>query len=231
MRVVLSQPMFFPWIGLFEQIELADVYIHLDDVLMPGGQSFMHRVQLLNKKSFFWWNLPIKRVGLSKKKISEVEINLSPTWIKKSHRTLDQTFSKFANKKDALDIFENVVTKGFNNLSKFNIYLIEYISKFLEIECLFNHRNVINRSEDKTSNVINLLCAEGASEYISGLGGKEYLCQDQFDKKNIKLKFMNYRNIEYYQNSTQPFNPYVSILLPIASMGKDAKKLLVSKAM
>ena len=43
--VVISQPMFFPWVGMFEQIALADVYVHYDDVQFSKG-SFTNRVQL-----------------------------------------------------------------------------------------------------------------------------------------------------------------------------------------
>ncbi|HOX52645.1 MAG TPA: WbqC family protein, partial [Fibrobacteria bacterium] len=30
--VVITQPMYFPWVGLFEQIRLADEIVWLDDV-------------------------------------------------------------------------------------------------------------------------------------------------------------------------------------------------------
>ena len=43
MIVVISQPMFFPWIGMFEQIKAADVFLHYDDVQMPQGRSFISR--------------------------------------------------------------------------------------------------------------------------------------------------------------------------------------------
>ena len=29
--VVISQPMFLPWIGLFEQVKVADHFVHYDD--------------------------------------------------------------------------------------------------------------------------------------------------------------------------------------------------------
>ena len=44
--LVVSQPMFLPWVGLFEQVRLADVFIHYDDVQLPQGGNFMSRVQL-----------------------------------------------------------------------------------------------------------------------------------------------------------------------------------------
>jgi hypothetical protein len=35
--VVISQPMFFPWVGMLEQLKLADTYVHYDDVQFEKG--------------------------------------------------------------------------------------------------------------------------------------------------------------------------------------------------
>ena len=32
MNVVISQPMLFPWVGMLEQVRLADSYVHYSDV-------------------------------------------------------------------------------------------------------------------------------------------------------------------------------------------------------
>ena len=48
-KIVISQPMLFPWIGIFEQIKLSDVYVHYDDAQLPQGRSFINRVQIKTK--------------------------------------------------------------------------------------------------------------------------------------------------------------------------------------
>ena len=130
MKVVVSQPMFFPWIGLFEQIQLADTYVHLDDVQMPGGSSFMHRVQLKGASGAFWWSLPLKKRSISAL-ISDVEIAPSQKWIQKSQHSLEQILSGLPFRNESIDIFLEVIEKNFNTLSQFNKYSIELISKYL----------------------------------------------------------------------------------------------------
>jgi len=66
MNVCISQPMFLPWIGLFEQIALSDVYIHYDDVQMPIGRSFMSRVQIKSPQGQVWLTAKINRRSSSK---------------------------------------------------------------------------------------------------------------------------------------------------------------------
>ena len=56
--VVVSQPMLFPWVGLFEQIRLADVFVHYDDVAFSKG-SFFNRVQIKTLEvGSKWFNGP-----------------------------------------------------------------------------------------------------------------------------------------------------------------------------
>jgi WbqC-like protein len=38
--VVILQPQFFPWIGYFEQVHRADIFVHFADVQLPQGRSF-----------------------------------------------------------------------------------------------------------------------------------------------------------------------------------------------
>ncbi len=226
MKIVILQPMFFPWIGVFDQIHLSEVYIHLDDVQIPGGQSFIHRVQLKAPSQSCWWNAPIRRnKGLCK--ISEVELIQDPIWFKKSIRTFEQFFSGLPFKADAINLFLETFSQNFDMLSDFNVFSIELISDYLDIKTQFKKVKRTNCASDKTEKLIDILVPEKATTYISGLGGVNYLDKEVFKKQNIKLEFMNYQNKEYPQKFG-PFNPYVSVLHPIAALGKEAKNLLIS---
>jgi hypothetical protein len=224
LKVVISQPMFFPWIGLFEQMNMSDLYIHLDDVQMPGGQSFTHRVQLKGPNNFFWWNAPLKKRKLIDE-IKNIELNINERWINSSQKTLEQIFAGLPFKIDAINIFSYVVKKNFTHLSDFNMCAIETIARYLDIDSSFKRaeRNIVY--VDKTEKLIALLKNENAYQYISGHGGKKYINQNIFKKNDIVLTYIEYKKTPYRQNFGE-FNPYVSILHPIAALGKKTKELL-----
>lgn len=54
MKVVISQPFYLPWPGLFNQIKMADIFIHYDDAQLPQGRSFCSRVQIRTKDKIGW---------------------------------------------------------------------------------------------------------------------------------------------------------------------------------
>src|SRR4051812_21370094 len=100
--VVISQPMFFPWIGLFEQIALADVYVHYDDVQLPLGRSFITRVQIKTVDGVQWMTIPIVRNG--QQLIRDVRIDNTQDWRRKRLGILKHAFAKAEHAADAIGL-------------------------------------------------------------------------------------------------------------------------------
>ena len=46
MKVVISQPMLFPWVGMLEQIMLADVFVHYTAIEGKGFRSLQEGQQV-----------------------------------------------------------------------------------------------------------------------------------------------------------------------------------------
>ena len=83
MNIVISQPMFFPWVGMFEQIRLADTYVHYSDVPFSKG-SFVNRVQVKTAQGTPWMTVPLKSFSIGQS-ICDVEIDDQKDWRRK-HR-------------------------------------------------------------------------------------------------------------------------------------------------
>jgi len=61
-RVVISQPMYFPWVGFIAQMALADVFIWLDDAQFSKG-SFTNRIQVKLPDGRKWMSVPLEGKG------------------------------------------------------------------------------------------------------------------------------------------------------------------------
>ena len=78
-NIVISQPMFLPWIGIFEQLNLCDIFVHYDDVQFPQGRSFINSVQIKTKDGIKCLTVPIDRKN-SAKNINETLISYTEDW-------------------------------------------------------------------------------------------------------------------------------------------------------
>src|SRR5690606_29856763 len=61
--IVISQPMYFPWVGQLEQLRLADTFVFYDDVQFSKG-SFSNRVQIKTEAGMRWMTVPLKDLHL-----------------------------------------------------------------------------------------------------------------------------------------------------------------------
>ena len=231
MKIVISQPMFFPWIGLFEQLKLADVFIYYDDVQYPTSSSFINRVQIKTMQNdTSWLSLPVKKHP-TYSKILEVNIAPSDIWLKTHEGLLNHAFMKTKYKNDVFDLYLKVVSKNFKDISSFNIFAFEEIAKYFNI---INQKRIYRSSElniqGKSSQRLLEICKYfGASEYITGWGAKNYIDYKIFEEEKIKICYMDYNKTEYPQKFGS-FTPYVSILDLIANCGQDGSKYINSQA-
>ena len=102
--VVISQPMFFPWIGLFEQIRLTDVYVHYGDVQFSKG-GFTNRVQIKTARGIKWMTVPLRHFSLGQS-IDDVYIDSSTNWRDRHLDILRQTHANATYCNQMLVLFE-----------------------------------------------------------------------------------------------------------------------------
>lgn len=225
MNIVISQPMYIPWPGIFEQIRLSDVFVHFDDVQIPQGRSFSSRVQLKTPQGFTWLSVPLMRS--TRNLIKEVIIDNDKDWINKHLALISQHLKSAPYFSDALALFEKVVSNNFDFLADLNICFIETIAHYLGLNTKFYRASTLSTEGKSSKKLLNILKQLNGKTYITGHGAKNYLDHELFEKEMCSVQYMNY-NIAPYKQFHGAFNPYVSTLDLIAHNGKNALKSLNS---
>lgn len=219
MKVVISQPFYLPWPGLFDQMRLADVFIHYDDVQLPQGRSFCSRVQLKEKSGISWLSLPI--VGESRRLIKDAQVDLSQDWQVKHFNKINNALSTAPFYADMRMLIEQILQNAPNSLAELNIMLLEHIAKYLGLSTMFFRSSHWETQSRSTEKLLELCRLNKAGQYITGHGAKNYLDHGLFEENNIDVTYMNYQ-IKPYQQLYGEFTPYVTILDLIANTGPDA---------
>ncbi len=226
MNIVISQPMYFPWRGIFEQLILSDIYIHYDDVQFSQGRSFTSRVQIKTPNGIQWLSVPVIRN--KNQLIKDTVIDNTQKWKNKHLNSLKQNYAKAKYKDDMLGLVNDVFSLSTDLISELNKYAIEKIVDYLGINSTIytssHYPNSFNSSE-KLLHLVNLF--EGET-YITGQGAKNYLDHNLFEESQVKVKYMVYDNQPYHQLHGD-YTPYVSILDLIANEGKESINYLTSK--
>jgi hypothetical protein len=227
-KIVISQPMLFPWVGLFEQIKLADHYIHYDDVQFSKG-SFVNRVQIKTVDGSRWLTVPLDGIKLGQE-IREVRLNDSQNWRESHLNLLRQVYTKAPYKKDMLDLVSSVYTQPATTICDLSVNSITAICNYFNIakpdEFLYSSKlGLTGRSSERVFDIVTYL---DGNMYITGHGAKNYLDHFLFEDSNIKIEYMNYRKNIYPQLYGE-FTPYVSTLDLIANVGTAGNEFINSE--
>jgi len=225
MKIVISQPMFFPWVGLFEQLKLSDVYVHYDDVQFPLGRSFTNRVQIKTKKGTQWLTIPVRRQGIQL--IKDIVIDDSKNWRDTHLKTLQHNYAKAPFAGEMFEIVESVYSFKTIYLSDINIFAIEKIAKYLNIPSVFLRSSKYHLNTSSSERLLEIVENLKGSVYITGHGAYNYMNHDLFEQHGIRVEYMDYQKIPYPQLHGE-FTPYVSILDLIANVGKAGRDVITS---
>lgn len=226
--VVISQPMFLPWVGLFEQVRLADVFFHYDDVQLPQGRSFMARVQVKTAKGVQWLTAPLDRQR-SGKNINETFF-ANDDWRERHRKTLQHAYGKAPHFKAMAELVERIYGNATDNLAEFNIHATETIAHWLGFKPEFKRSSQCGIGGASTQRLVDLCVSANADTYVTGHGALNYLEYDKFEERGIAVRYMEYQRRPYPQLHGE-FTPYVTILDPIANVGEAARELVVSESM
>jgi hypothetical protein len=220
MKVMITQYMFFPWVGLLEQIKLADIIVHYDDVQFSKG-GFTNRVQVKTSNGTHWMTVPMNNFKLGLK-IEDIDIHLNSNWKSKHLALLDQSFKISPYKNDALDIVRNIYLKNHIKLAQLARDSMMEVANYYGI---LDKKTILNIKElgvsgSGSSRVLEIVKKLGGSTYITGHGARNYLDHQSFLDNGINVEYINYKKTPYSQ-PWGDFTPYVTSLDLIANMGKN----------
>jgi hypothetical protein len=227
-NIVISQPMFLPWIGMFEQLNLCDIFVHYDDVQFPQGRSFINRVQIKTKDGIKWLTVPIDKKK-SGKSINSTYISYNENWKIKHLNIINQSYTKTKYLNEVMDLVEKIYKENFETISDLNIYAMETILKYFHIKKEIYKSSDIKIDAKSSMKLLEICKYFNADSYITGLGALNYIDYKLFEDNNIKINYMDYKKTPYTQLHGE-FTPYVTILDLIANEGSKGKDIINSNA-
>jgi len=211
MILTVHQPEYLPYIGFFDRISKADVFVILDNVQYQK-KGFINRNKIKTSDGWQWLTIPVKqREGL--KDINEVEISNQTDWKSRHWKALLYNYNKAPYFKKYSDFFEEVYKRNWDLLVDLNVYLIKNIIDMLGLKKEIKKSSSLN-TKGRADDLLIDICKElGADTYLSGPGGRGYMDLEKFKKQNISVVFQEFNHSVYVQQFPKKgFIPNLSII-------------------
>ena len=224
----ILQPTFFPWSGYFNILAKSNKVIFLDDAQFSKN-SWHNRNQILSNNEKKWITIPLKKSPINTS-INSKRTDNSKEWKSKIINNVNQNYSKcdfYNNLLDLLDYFNNIED---NRLSEINIKIIKFICDRLNIQTEFILASKLKIEAPRTEKIIKILNTLNATKYLSPIGSKDYLLNDDFkNKTKIDLEFSDFTCKPYWQKTSKEFVDYLSIIDLIGNVGWTDASTYVKK--
>jgi hypothetical protein len=215
-RVTIHQPDFLPWLGFFHRIALSDVYIVLDDVQFLR-RGWHHRDKILTRSGPIWLTVPIKKGG-REILIRDVVIDYSSNWRKKHLNSFYLNYSKAPAFEQYFSAIELLYSDKNDLLYDFNLKFIRFFLDVWNVNAEIVMSSSYGVREARNDRLVALVKAVKGSEYVTGMGSKDYLDESLFTKNHIDLRWECSTLAPYKQLSTG-FSPALSAIDYIFNMG------------
>ena len=226
--LAIMQPYLFPYVGYFQLINAADLFIVYDNIKYTK-KGWINRNRILQNGKDVVFSIPLRK-GSDFLDIKEREISADFKKAKLLNQ-IREAYRRSPHFERTFSLVERIVLKDETNLFSFILNSIREVCERLAIrtEIVVSSSLDIDHSLSGRTKVLALCKHVGADAYINAIGGQDLYSKDDFSTHGITLKFLKSKPFEYKQLKNQ-FVPWLSIIDVMMFNSPDAiKECLESK--
>lgn len=208
MKISVMQPYVFPYIGYYQLIRDADVFVVFDDVSFRK-RSWISRNKILLNNSAHLFSLHLHEAGASKK-INEIEIGDNREKLLKTFR---QAYCKAPYFREVMPFIEDLVRYPQTVLALYLAHQLEVLSRYMGLHTRFILSSTVVKDDTvKGQEKVLAICdALGATNYSNAIGGQHLYSETDFAERGIELRFIQSHPVQYRQFNGE-FIPWLSII-------------------
>src|SRR3989338_1183673 len=222
-KLVILPPLFLPWIGVFDMMNQADLFIILDNVQF-SRQSWQQRNRNKTQAGVKWLTVPVKhRFG---ERIMNIKIDYSTDWINKHLKTIHYSYKGAPFFPEVCELLQRAYAKKPALLCQFNGCLLNDLRDYLGIKTpLILASDVPIENRGGKDHVLDLCKYFDAKYYLNGPLGKSLYSPEEFQKIGVDLVFHEFRNPVYSQLHGT-FISHLSVVDMLFNCGRNTLELI-----
>lgn len=210
MIVTIHQAEHLVWLGLLDKISKADVFVLADNFQFKKNY-YENRNKIRTQKDWQWVTVPVEKDN--HKPINEVHIIYQDNWQKKYLESIKYNYKDSPYFKVYYPEVESIISEKYETIYELNKRLLKLFIDIFGIKTKIIESSSLNlQNLNKGSETLLEICQKvGASTYLSGSSGKDYLDINLFKQVNIDVIFHEFQH-PIYSQQYRPFTAGMSAL-------------------
>ncbi|MFL2771692.1 MAG: WbqC family protein [Rhodospirillaceae bacterium] len=222
--VAVLQPGYLPWLGFFDQMNRADVFVYYDDVQFDK-HGWRNRNRVKGPNGPVWLTVPVLHKGRSNQLIKAVEVRNEQPWNIKHVRTIRELYANAPFIKNYIGDLDSILVETRSCLVDICYKTTDYFRELLNIDTPIYRSSELDINGKRSQRLVELCKYFGADKYLSGNSAMAYLNTEYFDAAGIEVQWQNYKHPIYNQQHG-PFLSHLSIVDLIMNLGPDSRNVI-----
>ena len=223
MKITIHQPNYLPYLGFFDKMRQADIFVIYDDAQF-NKDDFQHRNKIRIFHGWKWLTVPVEKklIPINEIKIRNEQINKGLTWSDAQFKEIRDSYLDTPNYERYENKLEEIYMKRYDKLIDLNLEIIYFLMDAFNIKTKLVFSSELGFTSRSTQRLVEIVESLGGDTYLSGTSGMNYLDVSLFHDKNIKLEFQYFKYPVYKQNY-EGFIPNMSSIDILFNTGEFPK--------
>ena len=213
MKLAITQPYLFPYIGYWQLIAAADRFVLLDDVNYIK-KGFINKNRILYNNSAHPFTISLDHPSQNNL-IMDSKLSADPESRMKFLRLVRDAYRHAPYFDAVYPMVERVMTNAETDLTEFIFFSIRETASYLNVQTDFTKSSLVEKDPAlRGQNRIIAICKKlGADTYINPTGGRALYDQESFAANGMQLYFIDMKqDMVRYRQFAEPFVENLSII-------------------
>jgi hypothetical protein len=188
--LAVLQPGYLPWLGFFDQMRRADVFVYYDDVQFDK-HGWRNRNRVKSATGPHWLTVPVRHHG--KPRILDVEIDTRAPWARRHIGSIRQFYANAPFLDTYVGELAELLGRDWQRLVDLDLALAAKMAEWLNVRTQIERSSCLDVSGERSERLLRICQRFNATRYLSGNAAQVYLDIDLFSRNGIEVEWQDIR--------------------------------------
>ncbi len=227
--VVIHQPDFMPYLGFFDRLLKADIFVVLETAQYVDGtsRSWMSRDKIKTDRGEQWFKVCVQKAPRGTA-IKDIELVSDDKWKKNNLGLFHQHYRKAPYYKEILPYLEKLYGGDETLFWDFSFNSIKMLLELFDIHPDIRFASDIKPEGKNNDMIVDIMNKVGCKTYLSGTGAADYYDEEVYKKAGINVIWQDFSHPVYPQQYEEVgFIPYLSSLDLLFNCGIEESRKII----
>lgn len=224
--VVIHQPDFMPYLGFFDRLLKADIYVVFDNVqYVRSSRGWTSRDKIKTQNGEKWISVSTQKAARDTA-INQILLSKDGGWREDNLNLIHENYKKSPYYGEIMAYISELYNFQCERMMDFNLQSIKMLLQLFDI-----HIDIVIASELKPTGKSNTLIIDimkklGCTKYLSGVGARDYYVPELYEQAGIEVIWQDFKH-PVYKQQYEGFIPYLSSIDMLFNCGiEESRRLL-----